>query len=305
MSGLRDGTLRERLENAERRWTEVKTRAVEVDKEKEVVSEAPQEEGTRSIQPTAGPSRPVSVPSVVDQHGLGEAGEAETSARGAGLRSTEAGAVVVEAASDHVGTASPRETKRIKLRELLDDVLSRLEAVEANKVFYEERCNDLEYQLNIRESDELDARRTKRPRTWDELEARRDPSGSLRGLEPGQALGEVAASSAGVAGAGAGEAEVVANGDQAVPAETSASASAEVQPVLPVLPTQPVPHVDEVKALRDELAAVRSEITQIKEEREERDQLLVSAILLRVRAEYEEVTRKVRHLIAFHAPPPE
>jgi hypothetical protein len=56
--------------------------------------------------------------------------------------------------------------------------------------------------------------------------------------------------------------------------------------------------------LRDELAAARSEISQIKEEREERDQQLVTAILNRVRAEYEEVTRKVRrpHLVASRAP---
>jgi hypothetical protein len=314
LSALGHGTLRERRESSgrERIWTEVKSGADEAGKEVEVVSGAPQEGGARSIQlaPAAGPSRSAPIPPLVEQHGLSEASEAESSARGAALPSTEAeaGAVAVEPASEQAdGAATPRETKRIKLRELLDDVLSRLEAVEANKVFYEERCNDLEYQLNVLESDELDALRARRPGTWEELEARRDPSGSLRGLERGQPLGEVTASSADGAGAGANETEVVAvaNGDQAILAEASgsASASAEVQPPLSVLPIQPVPHVDEVKALRDELAAARTEISQIKEEREVRDQQLVTAILNRVRAEYEEVTRKVSslHLVASHS----
>lgn len=78
------------------------------------------------------------------------------------------------------GGSEPPE-KRGKARQLLLELISRLEVVEAMKSSLEERYYDLENRLNSRDSEQMESE--KRIETWGQLEGDRDPRGLLRGID--------------------------------------------------------------------------------------------------------------------------
>ena len=75
--------------------------------------------------------------------------------------------------STDVGTTRER---RSRARQLLAEVLSRMEAVEAMKQGFEDRFDEFENHLFLGQGEAID-----QIRTWDELERQRDPTRRLRG----------------------------------------------------------------------------------------------------------------------------
>lgn len=73
-------------------------------------------------------------------------------------------------------------TKRSRARELLEDMLKRLEKVEGMKEYLENRYFDIQDQLNAREQEELEILRLGNGR-WKIIEELRDPDGVIRGLK--------------------------------------------------------------------------------------------------------------------------
>nr|XP_031857910.1 uncharacterized protein CI109_006706 [Kwoniella shandongensis]KAA5524982.1 hypothetical protein CI109_006706 [Kwoniella shandongensis] len=100
-----------------------------------------------------------------------------STARGPAIQTSTDVARTVDVTIDTAGTAdvaAEPSSKRIKLKAMLDDIIARLSAVEGAKDSLESRCEELENEMSLMESD-ASMKLDQGIRTWEELEAQRDP----------------------------------------------------------------------------------------------------------------------------------
>jgi len=197
-----------------------------------------------------------------------------------------------EAASTHVDPGEEgedsRNRKRTKLRSLLKEMRMELETVRSFATDLEERQEDLQSQIWGNESDKLERirlkiRPAKRWSTWEELEAKRDPTGELRGIEvlPNESGGD----------SGANNQPEPDSIDVNMDVDSS-KAPKDMSRSAPLIAS------DEVVALQQQVFELQSNIGQLLQEREDREVKLAARILEDVRKEYGEVVKAVRRFVS-------
>lgn len=168
-------------------------------------------------------------------------------------------------------SSPPKDGKRGRARELLEDVIARLESVEGMREGFEERLEEFENYLYLTAGEAMD-----RMRGWGDLERERDPTGRLRGMlaeRPGRE--EEQEKMDGVEKPG-GE-------RQGGPDDGMRGTS----------PGQLEASTSEIKVMRDELAELKAEMAGLREEKEKNNREVIVAVMEGMRAEYSSIVRKV------------
>lgn len=181
-----------------------------------------------------------------------------------------------------------RQAKRNRARELLEDVLTRVDGMERMRQGFEDRFEEFENHLFLGQGAEMD-----KIRGWGDLERQKDPTGRLRGITEesrkgkekekddveNQGWDEVERRSDYEVGRAGMEDGVNGDGGQVSV---------------------------EIKILQEEVSALKDEVALLKEEKERNNREVIEAIMEGMRDDYASIARKVRgSLLAFRLILPE
>lgn len=204
----------------------------------------------------------------------------------------------------------PTETgeKRGRARELLDDMLSRLEKVEGMRTELEDRYTDLEDLVNWRQQEELEVVRLGNGR-WKMIEELRDPDGMIRGSSIAEAA---AAKRRKLDHQSEHEAEVPvpAKSESATlidPVSLTDGTAATFGAVTTEIPAAVAASVPDpsVAQLRDQVETLKQELADLKAGQAERDKKLIEDTVAQLKGECVKICREVCSIPAYPKRKPE
>ena len=183
-----------------------------------------------------------------------------------------------------------RDAKRSRARELLEDVLARVQSMEGMRQEFEERFEEFEDALYLGFGEKMD-----QIRKWDDPEQERDPRASLRSEEEGEDIDQWKGKEKGDVEAGWDDLERERDPEgrlrwnRPLVPEASAANLQVLQIVEAALKKD-----SNIKSLREEVAALKEDLATMREEKDKDHREAIEAVKEGLRGEYATIVKKVR-----------